>query len=106
MANYDSTAVGVPYVRVTGIEINYPVIGLPSVLIGQVKAVKMADGTVMELGDAPELRADIDLAVHGNDPIPLVSPNSGAPLGPSTTLNQVFLCLVAAVRDIQIRLVP
>ena len=103
MANYDSTVVGVPYLRVTEIRIDYPVGAMPSVVLVQVWAVRLAGGALAELGPAPELRGDCDLVAHGKDPVPLVSPTTGEPIGGSTSLNAVMVQILAIVRDIQTR---
>lgn len=99
--NYDASQVGVPYARVNNISITYPTNGKPVVGLNQTLAIKGADGTIYEVGQLATLRAEIDLAADGTTPIPLVSPEDGAPLGADTTLQQVFLAILAVVRKIQ-----
>ena len=101
--NYDSSQVGVPYVRVHKIIIHYPDNGqLPWAVIDQSLAVKLADGTIRKIEDLPSLQRAFDLANDGSDPIPLVSPETGAALGADTSLNQVMLAILAVVRKEQL----
>lgn len=102
--NYDSTNVGVPYVRAHKVEIFYPVTNrYPQAIIGQQLAVKMADGTVRPLEELTPLTVTFDMAIDGATPIPLVDPTSGAPLGMDTTLQQVMLGILAVVRSEQVK---
>ena len=102
-ANYDASQVGVPFVRVDKITIHYPDNGvLPWAVIEQTLAVKLADGTVRTIEKLPSLQSTFDLANDGSDPIPLVSPETGAQLGPSTTLTGVMLNILAVVRKVQL----
>lgn len=103
--NYDASQVGVPYVRAHRIIINYPEKGqgLPWVTIEQSEAVNLTDGTARRIGELPFIQRSFDLVTNGNDPVPLVSPETGealiGPNGPlTTTLNQVMLGLLAVVR--------
>lgn len=97
--NYDSTEVGVPYVRSHEIRIFYPENNLaPSVVIGQKMAVKLADGSIRSLEELTPINVTFDMAADGTTPIPLVDPTSGAPLGANTTLQQVMLGILAVVR--------
>lgn len=101
--NYDSSAVGVPYVRVPRLEIDYSNNAFPKVTIQQSLAVKLADGSIRELEPVPEIIATFDMATQGTTPIPLVDPTTGAPLGMNTTLQQVMLSILAVVRKEQTR---
>ena len=117
--NYDSTQVGVPYVRAPQINIQYPPPGAgaaPYATIAQAEAVKLADGTLRSLGTLPTIEATFDLADQGA--IALVNPDSGAPLDPATcaalgqlvasgniNLPLVMLCLLAVVRREQLAVV-
>lgn len=104
MSNYDASQVGVPYVRAHRIVINYPDGGkLPTATIEQSEAVKLADGTVRALGNLPAIEASFDLATHGTDPIPLVSPENAEHLGADTSLNMVMLSILAVVRAEQLK---
>lgn len=101
--NFDSTQVGVPYVRAHRIEIFYPDNSrFPSAIISQKVAVKLADGTIRSLPDElTPINVTFDMLTDGATPIPLVDPTTGAPLGPSTTLQQVMLGILAVVRKEQ-----
>jgi hypothetical protein len=105
-SNYDTSQVGVPYDRGYKITINYPDSGLPpSMEIVQGLAVKLADGSIRKLQELPTISRSIDLANAGNDPIPMVDPATGAPLGQNTTLNMTMLHLLACIRQEQTRVV-
>ena len=102
MINYDSTIVGVPYVRAQRIIINYPDAGKsPSATIEQSLAVKLLDGTVRQLENLPVLDVVFDFAADGSAAIPLVHPDSGSPIGANTTLNNTMLAILAVVRHEQ-----
>lgn len=103
--NYDSSAVGVPYVRVPSLVIDYTNNAHPKVTIQQSLAVKLADGTIRELEPVPEIIAVFDMAADGTTPIPLVDPTTGAPLGMNTNLQQVMLSILAVVRKEQLKVV-
>ena len=99
--NYDASEIGVPYVRVHRIEILYPDKGQPpSVALEQSLAVKMADGSVRKLEDMPTLTTSLDMAANASSP--LVHPDTGLPIGPTTNLQTVMLQILAVVRSIQI----
>ena len=101
--NYDASQVGVPYVRAHEIEIFYPDNAqMPHAVIHQSLAVKLADGTIRTLEKLPAITASFDLANNGTAPIPLVSPDTGAALGPSTSLQGVMLGILAVVRQQQL----
>ena len=100
--NYDASQVGVPYARVHKITILYPDKGMPpSVSLEQSLAVKLADGKVQKIEDMPTLTAQLDMV--GNASSPIVHPDTGAPVGPSTNLQSVLLQILAVVRSIQIQ---
>ena len=98
--NYNSASVGVPYVRVNNINIAYGEDGIPVVTMCQAVAVKLADGTVAEIEQIHDISATMNLA--DTTAIPLVDPTSGAALGTTTTLGQVMLQVLAAVRAQQL----
>ena len=100
--NYDASKVGVPYVRANRLTIYYPTDANPSVGIAQSLAVKLADGSVREIETMPELVAEFDFKAHAKDPLPLVNPENGEPLGSDTNLQQVFLGILSVVRNIQL----
>jgi hypothetical protein len=102
-ANYDSSTVGLPYVRITNLVINYPdVAGSPVAAICQSNAVTMADDTTRNLDVLQSLVIPIDLTSDGSTPIPLVDPVTGAGLGTTTTLDNVFLQILAVIRQAQV----
>lgn len=101
--NYDASQVGVPYVRVHRIEIDYFDGGRdPQVVARQSMAVKLADSTVRKLEDIEAMQWTVPLNESGNDPVPLVSPETGELLGADTSLNQVMLGILAVLRQKQI----
>lgn len=103
MANYDSSTVGVPYVRAHRIVIHYPIPSTgapPSAEIEQSEAVKLADGTSRFLSNIFTLNATFDLT--DQTPIPLVDPTTGVALGPTVTVGQVMLSILAVVRKHQL----
>lgn len=102
--NYDSSAVGVPYVRAHRLIIDYPDNNLPPrVKIEQSLAVKLADGTVRKIEDVLPLDRAIDMQNAGTDPIPIVDPTTGLPVGANTSLNSVMVQILAVVRQEQLR---
>lgn len=105
--NYDASQVGVPYVRAGRVLIDYPdKNATPRAVVEQVLVVKLADGTIRELEDLNSLNITMDLVNHGTDPIPLVSPTTGAALGANTNLNTVMVQILAVIRANQIVMNP
>lgn len=100
--NYNGSQIGVPYTRVSRLTIEYPDIGIPSVLIEQAEAVKLADNTIREIQNLGSFKCDLDFT-KGDDPIPLVSPVDGSLLGIDTTLNKVFVGVLAIIRQEQLK---
>ena len=99
--NYDPSQVGVPYVRVQRLTIDYPDAGgVPSATIEQSLAVKLADGLVRVIENMGSFKATLDFT-QGDAPIPLVNPETAQPLGADTSLNQAFLAVLAVVRKEQ-----
>lgn len=102
--NYDASKVGVPFVRAKKITIDYPDNNLtPSFSAEQWLAVVLADGTVRNIEKQASLNAAVDLANDGDDPIPLIHPTTGQPLGANTTRKQVMLGILAVLRFEQTR---
>ena len=102
--NYDASQVGVPFVRAYGIHIAYPDAGVhPAVVIEQGLAVLLADGAVRKIGDLNPINVSVNFALHGDDPVPMVHPETGIPLGMDTSLNQAFLTILAIVRSEQLK---
>jgi len=104
--NYNNTAVGVPYVRGTQVVIDWPdAAGGPTkATVSQCTAVRLADGSIRNLDVLAPLNVVLDFTNHGNDPIPLVDPSTGANLGANTTLNQTMLGVLAVIRQFQVQL--
>lgn len=100
--NYNGSAVGVPYVRAPKITINYSTTGEVQAVIEQALAVKLADGSIRHLESMPPIVSNLNLAADGAAPIALVSPEDGSGLGADTSLNEVFLGVLAVVRQIQL----
>jgi hypothetical protein len=100
--NYDSTLVGKNYVRGNNINIQYPPNGLPIITVSQANAVKMLDGSVVEISQAQSLTFSLDLVNNALTSIPEVDPTSGASLGINTNLQAVMLGVLAVVRQQQI----
>jgi hypothetical protein len=100
--NYNSSQVGVPYVRVARLTVSYPTPGFAQAEIVQDSAVLLADGSVARIESLPTLTANFDLTNHGDDVIPIVSPDTGMDIGASTTLNTIFLSILAAIRQVQV----
>jgi hypothetical protein len=48
------------------------------------------------------IEVELDFSKHGNDPVPLISPENAEPLGTDTNLNQAMLAVLALVRQYQI----
>jgi len=104
--NYNSSSVGVPYVRANNITIQNPPGSLPIVTISQSNAVKLADGSIVELGPAPSFSFALDLATNATTPIPLVDPTTGAALGANTTLQAIMIGMLAVIRQQQVIVNP
>lgn len=103
--NYNpSSGVGVPYVRVHRITIDWPDRGLlPVARIEQSLAVILADGSIRQIEVLPTIQTTLDLANDGEDEIQIVHPETGdAVPGMVTTLNQTFLAVLAVVRAKQL----
>lgn len=102
--NYDSTDVGVPYVRAHKVTLHWPDNGLlPSYVLEQSLGVKLKDGTVRTIETLPTISRSLDFVNDGDLPIPLVDPTSGANLGIDTTLNKTMLSILAVVRQEQLK---
>jgi len=102
--NYDPSQVGLPYVRVTRLTIDWPdSVGepQPTASIEQSRAVKLLDGSIRTLDTLPTLGVKLDFT-NGDIPIPLVDPETAQPLGMDTSLNQAFVQVLAVIRKYQI----
>lgn len=103
--NYDPSQVGVPYVRVSRLVIEWPDSAespMPNAVMEQTLAVKLADGSVRTLEKMEPIGIPLDFLNNGNEPIPLVNPETAQPLGMDTTLNQAMLAVLAVIRKYQI----
>ncbi len=101
-ANYNSSEVGVPYIRANNIAIQYPPNGVPTVFVSQALAVKLADGSVAELGSTTSFSFTPDMVGNSTTPIPLVDPTTGAELGANTNLQSIMLGILAVIRQHQV----
>lgn len=105
--NFDASKMGVPFLRAHRITILYPDNNqMPEAVVEQSLAVLLADGTVRKLEDVEAIIIPLDLAAHGNDPVPLIHPTTGAALGPSTTMNNVVLQIFSVIRKAQMQKYP
>lgn len=106
--NYNSSVTGTPYVRVCNVQIQYPDNGVPTVTLTQELAVKLIDGSIAQLSTFPSIVFNPDMANNATTPINLVDPTTGANLTDgngnpvTTTLQQVMLCILAAIRQQQL----
>ena len=107
-ANYNSSQVGVPYVRGTQVIINYPdgVSGNPQATIAQNNAIILADMSIRNLEAIGNLVIPLDFVNNGNTPIPMVDPTTGDDLGETTTLNNIYLQVLAICRQEQVAVNP
>lgn len=104
MVNYDPSKVGVPYIRVHQLTIDWrdmAALVKPTAVFKQQLAVTLADGSMRVLESLPDVSTELDFSA-GDDPIPLVDPETAQPLGMNTTLNQVMLGVLAIIRKTQI----
>lgn len=103
-SNYDASQVGVPYVRVNQLIINWPdaLGGLPSVNIQQCNAVLLADGTVRDLNGLSPIMSQLDFVNNGNTAVSVVDPSTGVATGSNTTLNITFAQVLAIIRQLQL----
>jgi hypothetical protein len=102
MFNYDSSSVGVPYVRVSNMHISYTTDSLCCVNASQELSVKLADGSIAIIEQLTPISFTIDLKTQGSEAFGLVHPTTGTPLGQSVTNNQIMLSILAALRAKQI----
>ena len=101
--NYNPSQVGVPYVRVQRLSIDYPDGGkTPTAYIEQALAVKLADGSVRVIENLGGFGVTLDFT-QGDAPIPMIDPDTAQPLGQDTTLHQAFLHVLAVVRSEQLK---
>ena len=102
MRNYDTT-VGLPYPRVTRIEIEYATNGRPLIEYVERLAIVDSSGQVQHI-DAGATRHTLDLSAI-TEPVQIVNPATGEPIsGATTTGRQVMLGLLAFLRANQLRL--
>lgn len=99
--NYDSSKVGVPFVRVNDLRITYPSPSTAHVACHEEEAVTLADGSVRHLADLGWFEFDI-APQDMDDPTPMVHPSTGAPLGADIAPQQVMLGILAVVRQRQL----
>jgi hypothetical protein len=101
--NYDTTVVGVPYVRIDIIGIEYAGPAQGAVDMNEVLAVKLADGSITKLQEFGGLTADISPAVFA-EVFPIISPDTGQPIpGQQMTGQQIMLGILAFCRKRQMQ---
>lgn len=99
--NFDATQVGVPYPRVDRVEITYPKPLHAEIILHQSLAVKLADGSIVQLKKLDTLKIELapeDMPV----PYPLVHPDTGASLGQNGTAMQCYLLMLGLIRKKQL----
>ena len=102
MRNYDTTK-GLPYPRITRIEIEYATDGKPQIEYVERQAIVDASGQVQHI-DAGATRHTLDLSAI-TEPVQIVNPATGEPIsGATTTGRQVMLGLLAFLRSNQLRI--
>jgi hypothetical protein len=101
--NYNSSEVGVPYIRVPELGIKHPEPGTAQVRFAEDLAVKMADGSIASIAAAGEVAFQVSPADMLTE-VPLVDPTTGQPLpgNPRVTYQHVMLCILAVVRARQV----
>ena len=95
--NYDTRSVGVPYIRIDDIRIQYPPPGstdLPAVTLDQAWAVKLASGQIVQISRAGRIETPMDAT--DATPIPLIDPDSGEAL-PEAVRTQIAGAIAAGV---------
>src|ERR1017187_5507349 len=98
--NYDSTLVGVPYVRCNSIIIQYTIGVLPVVTVNQEKAVKLADGSISILEEPVQsFTFELDLINNATTTIPMINPDSGSLLGVNTNLQDTLIDMASIIRQ-------
>lgn len=98
MRNYDSSQVGVPYIRVPSIQIEYPQPLHASVKLSEVEAVMLADGSIRQLNELGEISFMVTPAGMA-DVLRLVDPTTGDDIpGATMTVQQLMLGILAMVR--------
>jgi hypothetical protein len=100
MQNYNSSQIGVPYLRCDNVTIQYPVTGIPIVTISQARSIKLADGTVVQIEQANTI--SFELTIDNIIQIPLVDPTTGENLGMNMTSQMVMLGILGIIRQQQI----
>ena len=101
MQNFDSSQVGVPYVRIHNIHIDYPAPGDALVTYFESEAVKMADGTIRKLQEYAAQQMRITPADMQRT-IPLVDATTGEALGANVSIHDVMQAILAVLRAHQV----
>jgi len=102
MRNYDSSQVGVPYIRVPAIQINYPQPLHAAIRFQEVEAVILADGSPRQLNELGERSFTVSPS-QMSDVIQLVDPTTGVDLpGQTMTVMQLMLGMLAVIRREQV----
>lgn len=102
MRNYNSSAVGVPYIRVPTIQISYPQPLQGNIRFQEVEAVILADGSTRQLNELGEKSFSITPA-QMQETIQLIDPTTGADIpGQTMTVMQLMLGILAVIRREQV----
>lgn len=103
MNHYDSTQVGVPFVRVRDLRITYPAANTASIVCTEEEAVRLTGDAIRSFGDIGSLTFNV-LPQHMQMLVPLVDPATGQALpgNPSMSYLQIMLGILAAVRAQQL----
>lgn len=102
MKNYDSSAVGVPYIRVPSIQISYPQPLHATIRFQEVEAVILADGSTRQLNEMGERSFNVTPGQMA-DVIQLVDPTTGLDIpGHTMTVMQLMLGMLAVIRREQL----
>lgn len=101
MPNYDSSEVGVAYVRVDRVEITYPAPLTAEVTFHQSLATKMKDGSIKKLEPLETLRFTLT-AADMMTPYPIPHPDTGQPTGQTGTPMQCYLLMLGMIRKKQL----
>jgi hypothetical protein len=99
VVSYDSTLVGVPYVRCSNVAIRYKASALPLVLVEQEWAVKLLDGSIAILSTPiSSFSFELDLINEAVLDIPMINPDSGEFLGANTNLQDTLIDMASIIR--------
>lgn len=98
--NYDSSQVGVEYIRIPRIQIHYPAPLTATIEASEVTAVQMADGSVKAWNDTTRQMPSISVGASDMaTEFPLRDPTSGAEIpGATMTVQQLMVGIMSYLR--------